>query len=170
MCRHVFRTELFFVALLWPMLAAAAELPTAQAILQIHQANKSRLSRLHLQLVQIEETTEAHCRKAQQDADRQEQVFKALSQTKPEEITIIGGDGKQLQGAELRQVIAQLTAQRQFVAALRTDVKPTRSICPMEFFTNGVDYQMRGPINSFNNDDELRAWTYSDAPMTPATL
>ena len=164
-------TALLAVATLWMMEAAAAELPTAQAILQIHQANKSRLSRLHLQLVHIEETTEAFCRKAQRDADHQEQVFKALSQAKPEEITIIGGDGKRLVGAELQQVIALLAPQQQeFVGALRANVKPTRTIHPMEFFANGVDYQFRGPLDTFETFDESRTWRFSDDPITPATL
>ena len=38
---------------------ASAELPTVEAILKIHRANRDKLSRLHLQLVQTEEATEA---------------------------------------------------------------------------------------------------------------
>ena len=44
---------------LCPAPLAAAELPTAEQILKIHQANQERLSGLHLQWEQVFETTEA---------------------------------------------------------------------------------------------------------------
>jgi thiol-disulfide isomerase/thioredoxin len=170
MRRCAFRIEVVLISLLCTLAAAAAELPTAQAILKVHQANKSRLSRLHLQLVHIEETTEAFCLKAKHDAQQQEQFFTALSRAKREEIVINGPDGKPLQGAQLQQVMSQLAEQRRFVSSRTFDLKPTRSIRPMEFFTNGVDYQFRSPLDSFETVEQSRAWKFSNAPVTPATL
>jgi thiol-disulfide isomerase/thioredoxin len=162
-----FRLFGLLVAVLCPM-AAAADLPTAEAILKIHQANKQRLTPLHLQLIQTEETTDAYSQTTQQRADEAKLILEHLSKIKPEDMGLEVG-GKKLQGAELQQTFAAIKAQQRQAEELRHE-KPFRFIRPMEFFSDGVNYQFRAAPNSFDTIEQLNAWKFHNAPLTPDSL
>ena len=151
--------------------ARAADLPTAEAILKIHRENKARLSQLHLQCVHHYETTEAHCRWAQKEADEKERVFKLLRQAKPEEPKI-EVEGKPVEGAELKHLIEMLsgaTAERD-INNLRLQAKPYRSSSPMEFFIRDDEYQFRKPLKHPDGEAELLAWKFPEATLSTKTL
>jgi thiol-disulfide isomerase/thioredoxin len=156
---------------LCPCVAFPADLPTADEILQIHRDNRQRLSKLHLQLVHVYETTEADCKSAQRQADEKDKFLKLLSQQKSEDV-VFEVDGKQIRGAEAQRLLEQLTGneERKQIRALRLRVKPFRIIHPMEFFLNGEEYQFRQPVRSLNTEEQRKAWTFADAPLTAETL
>jgi thiol-disulfide isomerase/thioredoxin len=151
--------------------AVAADLPTAEAVLKIHRENRARFSRVHLQLVQSYETTDAQCRRAQKDADEKERILKLLKAAGPSDRTL-KVDGKPVEGAEAARIMEYLSGAeaQQTIKHLRAQSKPFRLIDPMEFFQDGDQYQFRMPVIRPKTDAELQAWTFCAAPVTAESL
>jgi thiol-disulfide isomerase/thioredoxin len=154
---------------------ASAELPTPDTILQIHRANRSKLSRLHLQLVQTEEATEAEAAASQKSDEGQTQfrdaAAKMLQQSKVEDLEI-QIDGKTLKGEEAKTILTAIVAQGQNTRRRnpRQEWKAFRMFTPMEFFLNGDDYQFRQTKKHFASVEELAEWKFQDVPLTAETL
>ena len=87
----------------WPLAAIAAELPTADEILQIHRANKERLSHLHLQLVHVEQRTDAWARNNVKAADRSEAIVDVY-QKNPAAFQVFDAAGTPIAGKERANV------------------------------------------------------------------
>jgi len=171
MRRLQFRTRLLLILIAssWQSTAAAANLPTATEVLRIHQTNRERLSRLHLQLVYREETTEASCRRAQKQADEKEKFIAVVSQMTAADAALQYGE-KKLQGEEaLRLLQVMIPEMKEEVANLRSRSRPFAIVRPLEWFADGDDYQCRQPLLS-TRTEELAAWSFPAAPLTAATL
>jgi len=151
--------------------ALAADLPTAEAVLKIHRENKAKLSQLHLQCVHHYETTEAHCRFAQKQADDLERDSKLFQQVKAEGGTV-QIDGKPVEGAALKNLLEMLTGATaaQDIKRLRMQSKPFRTNSPMEFFIRGNEYQLRTPLSDPKDAAELQAWKFPEAPLSAKSL
>jgi thiol-disulfide isomerase/thioredoxin len=149
----------------------AADLPTAETILRIHRENKAQLSQLHLQCVHHYETTDAHCRTAQKQADEKERVFKLIQQSKSETPTF-QVDGKPVEGTEAKRLLEYLggAAAEEEIKHLRLQSKPFRTNDPMEFFIRGNEYQFRKPLNPPRDEAQLTEWRFPEAPLTAQTL
>ena len=175
MPRFIAAMRLCFVsaAVVCPLVVAAAERPTAAEILKIHHENKSRLSRLHLQLTHDYETTAARDRKAEQGADeKEEQIERLLRVSRGDASMEIEMNGKRLTPEDARKMLNDLVGPERLreIDSLRSGAKPFRTITPMEFFLDGENYQVRRPVHSLSTDQELEAWRFSVAPLTAATL
>ena len=164
------RWGLFLIAVLPQVSVAAAELPSADEILAIHCANQQKLSQLHLQLVLTDESTAAAGRAAGKEADEKENLFRLVSQN-PDDARV-EFDGKLLEGEEALQLLRQIAPapDSREMKSLRSMNKPFRMVRPMEFFLNGDDYQFRGPVQAPETDEEIQAWTFTNAPLTADTL
>ena len=81
-------------------------------------------------------------------------------------------DGKLLEGEEALQFLRQVAPapDSREIKSLRSMSKPIRMMRPMEFFLNGNDYQFRGPVQARKADEEIQAWTFTNAPLTADTL
>lgn len=162
------------VALTFAPIASAA-LPTGDAILQIHRANRAKLSRLLLQLVQTEESTEAEAAASQKSDDGQAQFRDAAAkmlQSKVEDLEI-QVDGKTLKGEEAKEILTWIVSEQNQDARRRNprqEWKAFRWFKPMEFFLDGDNYQFRQSRTDFNSVEELADWKFPDAPLTAETL
>jgi len=154
---------------------ALAELPTADAILQIHQANRSKLSRLHLQLVQTEEATEAEVAQSRRSDDNQSLFLDAarkMLEGKVEDLEI-QFDGKTLKGEEAKKILTEVVAaqsREERRRQPRAERKAFQTLTPMEFFFHGDDYQFRQSQKHFRSADELADWTFQTIPLTSESL
>lgn len=169
-----FRLLLAVVVALTLAPIASAELPTADAILQIHLANRAKLSRLHLQLVQTEEATKAEAAASQKSEESQAQFRDAAAkmlQSKVEDLEI-QVDGKTLKGEEAKEILTAIVAQAENTRQRnpRQEWKAFRMFTPMEFFLNGDDYQFRQAQTHFNSVEELADWKFQDVPLTAESL
>jgi len=170
-----FRLLLAVVVALTFASIASAELPTADAILQIHRTNRAGLSRLHLQLVQTEEATEAEAANSRKSEESQTQFLEAAAkmlESRVEDLEI-QVDEKTLKGEEAKTILTQIVAdpihntRRQNP---RREWKAFRMFMPMEFFLDGDDYQFRQAQKHFASVEELAGWKFQDVPLTAESL
>ena len=158
------------LAAVWPLAAAAAELPTAEEILKTYQRNKERLSQLHVQSVYVFETTEANAQAARDGAARIEAHEKALQELKPEGLEV-EVNGKTLRGAKALAYMKRGSGpERLRSAAMLRTAKPFRTIEPMEFFVDGQHYQRRKLVQARRGNAQLKAWRFPTEPLTPQSL
>lgn len=163
------RLSFIFIASSWLSTAAAANLPTVDEVLRIHQTNREQLSRLHLQLLHREETTEASCRRAQKQADEKEKFIAAVSQMTAAEAELQYGEKKLLGEEALNLLKVMIPVIQEEVANLRSMNRPLAIVRSLEWFADGDDYQCRQPLLS-TPTEELAAWSFPAAPLTAATL
>lgn len=151
---------------------ASAELPTADQILQIHRANRTKLARLHLQLVQTEEATAAEAADSRKSDDNHvlfAQVAAKMLESKLEDMQI-EFDGKTLKGEEAKAILTQIVAEQKRNSRQRSERKAFQMFTPMEFFLDGDDYQFREARSHLKTVDELAGWKFLDVPLTAESL
>ncbi len=155
----------------------AAELPRAADILKIHTANRQKLSRLHLQVNFLEETTEAYGRDARKQAAEMEVNYEfatsaiqriSAAELKPEDIEITA-EGRRLSAGEVLVVLYQMTEDKGIIDALNQS-KPWQRSQPQEFFLDGDNYQIRIPGESIQAGGQKSPWTFPAEPLTRENL
>jgi hypothetical protein len=154
LCRARWGLLLALLSVLWPFVARAADLPTADQILQIHRENRERLARLHLQVVHRLETTEACCRQIRNElkelADEADRPY-------------FNGECFFSPSRSIQEIRADADTLIRFTT-------PQKVLRPMEIFLNGDDHQYRQPSRPFPSESAFADWAFSNAPVTVETL
>lgn len=130
--------------------ACGAELPTVKDVLDAHAANVAKLTKLHLQMTQTHENTEADRQTQRTQAAGLEAIAKAMESSKN-----VPGLEKNALTPEFLHTLAnskQLSSENKQV-----DFKD-------ELFLSGDDYQVRSMLRGHEKDD------FPSAAVTPASL
>ncbi|MBX3441213.1 MAG: TlpA family protein disulfide reductase [Planctomyces sp.] len=138
-----------------------AEQPPAAAILETYRANASKLTTLHLQVVQRQEWTDAFRESHRLRAEQQEALLKSLGED-PGQSEALGLP----EGYSVSQFIETMRQQARHAREFENNREIEHRY---EIFVDGDDYQLR-TLWTWTNEPPEGGWAFPASNVTPESL